>query len=106
MNTRVAVLVFCILIGGLIGCADKTVEQSGTEEDMNDKSIEQVLGENTSKWLGIDQVVGVAIGMLDDKPCIRILVASEPERVRQQIPENVEGYPVVIDVTGTLKARE
>ena len=47
MNKRVAALLFCILIGGLIGCADKTVEQSGTEEDMNDKSIEQVLGEKT-----------------------------------------------------------
>ena len=97
---------FCILIGGVIGCADKTVEQSGTEEDMSDKSIEQVLGEQTARWLKIDLVVGVAIGMLDDKPCIRILVACDPEKVRKKIPESVDGYRVVIEETGILKARE
>ena len=73
---------------------------------MSDKSIEQVLGENTGQWLRIDLVVGVAIGMLDDKPCIRILVGSDPDRVRKQVSENVEGYPVVVEVTGTLKAWE
>jgi hypothetical protein len=105
MNERFVVLAFymALTIGSLSGCTDT---QPGTEEDMSDKTIEQVLGEKTGHWLTIDRVVGVAIGMLDDKPCIRILVASEPEQVRRQIPENVEGYPVVIDVTGTLKARD
>ena len=106
MNKSVAALVFCILIGGLIGCADKKPKQYETGENMSGKTIEQVLGENTGRWLKMDLVVGVAIGMLDDEPCIRILVASDPEKVRQQLPENVEGYPVVVEVTGSIKAWE
>ena len=108
MNDRLVVLAFymAITIGGLGGCTDKKPKQPENGEDMSSKTIEQVLGEKTSQWLAIDHVVGVAIGMLDEKPCIRVLVASEPEQVRKKIPENVEGYPVVIDVTGTLKARD
>jgi hypothetical protein len=106
MNKLFAALLFCIFIFGVMGCVDTSVEESGTQEDMNSKSIEKVLGENTGRWLRMDLVVGVAMGMLEDKACIRILVASDPEKVRKQIPENVDGYPVVVEVTGTLKARE
>jgi hypothetical protein len=106
MNKLFAALLFCIFIFGVIGCVDKSIEESGTQNDMSSKSIEQVLGENTGRWLKMDLVVGVAIGMLDDKPCIRILVASDAEKVRKQVPENVEGYPVIVEVTGSIKARE
>jgi hypothetical protein len=108
MKERLFVLGFCIAItiGCLGGCTDKKSKQLGTGENMSGKTIEQVLGENTGRWLKIDLVVGVAIGMLEDKPCIRILVGSDPDQVRKQIPENVEGYAVVIEETGTLKARD
>lgn len=104
MNKSVAALLFCILIGSLIGCADKTVEQSGTEEDMSSKTIEQVLGERTAQWMAIDRVVGVAVGMLDGGPCIRVFVSSGPDQVREEIPERVEGYPVVVEETGAINA--
>lgn len=108
MNGRLVFLGFCIAItiGGLGGCTNKKSKQYETGENMSGKSIEQVLGENTGRWLKIDLVVGVAIGMLEDKACIRVLVAYEPDQVRKQIPEKVEGYAVVIEETGILKARD
>ena len=108
MKERLLFLAFlmAITIGCFGGCRDKKPKQYETGENMSGKSIEQVLGENSGRWLKMDLVVGVAIGMLDDKPCIRILVASDAEKVRRQLPENVEGYPVVVEVTGSIKARD
>ena len=108
MKDQLVVLVFCmaIMIVCLGGCTDKQPKQNEIGENMSGKTIEQVLGENTGRWLKLDDVVGVAIGMLEDEPCIRVLVGSDADKVRKQIPDNVEGYPVVVEVTGTLKARE
>lgn len=106
MKERLVFLAFCmaITIGGLTGCTDKKSKQPVTGEDMSSKTIEQVLGERTAQWMAIDRVVGVAVGMLDGGPCIRVFVSSGPDQVREEIPERVEGYPVVVEETGAINA--
>jgi hypothetical protein len=52
----------------------------------------------------IPGVEGTAIGLFEGKPCIKILSSLEPEQLRTNIPESVEGYPVVIEQTGTFRA--
>ena len=71
---------------------------------MSEKTIDQVLKERTDEWMAIPGVEGAAIGLFEGKPCIKILSSLDPEQLRTNIPESVEGYPVVIEQTGTFRA--
>lgn len=56
-------------------------------------------------WLAIPEVVAVGIGQTSaGAPGLIVSVRNSPEKVRQTIPEKVEGVPVEIQVTGEIKA--
>jgi len=71
---------------------------------MTEKIIEQVQQEYTSKWMAIPGVEGTAIGLYKGKPCIKIFSSKKTEELRGVIPSTVEGYPVIIEETGTFRA--
>ena len=56
--------------------------------------------------MAIEGVEGVAIGLFEDKPCIKIFSSRKTEDLRGQIPRKVEGYPVIIEESGTFRAPE
>ncbi len=92
--------------GILAGCSytgTGHIEQGGV---MPDKTIEQVLKERTDEWMAIPGVVGAGIGLSESKPCIRILSSVKPQQLRDKIPSTVEGYPVIIEETGAIRALE
>ena len=71
---------------------------------MADKTIEQVLEERTGEWMAIPGVEGTAIGLFREKTCIKIFASVDARQLRSKIPHAVEGYPVVIEETGTFRA--
>jgi hypothetical protein len=83
------------------GCSDRYPDKGDT---MSERSIEQVRAEYTDEWMAIDGVEGVAIGLFEDKPCIKIFSSRKAEELRDKIPSRVEGYPVIIEESGTFRA--
>ena len=73
------------------------------ESAMTKRTIEEVQNANTPQWMSIPGVVGTAIGECDGKPCIKVLVINK-ESVSGKIPAQAEGYPVVIQETGEIRA--
>ena len=71
---------------------------------MSGKTIEQVQRQHTDQWMAIRGVVGTAIGRHEDRPCILVLTASDADEIRQKIPPTVQGYPVIINYTGEIRA--
>ncbi len=71
---------------------------------MATKTIEEVLKENADKWMSFPAVVGTAIGEFKGKPCIKILVVKKTEELTQKIPSTLEGFPVVIQQAGEIRA--
>ena len=71
---------------------------------MDVRTIEQVQQAYTDAWMQIPGVQGTAIGLFEDKPCIRIFSSVPPEELKDKIPSVVEGYPVIIEKTGTFRA--
>ena len=67
---------------------------------MPERTIEQVQEEYTDEWMAIPGVEGTAIGLFEDKPCIKIFTSSKAQEVRAKVPSTVEGYPVIIEETG------
>jgi hypothetical protein len=74
------------------------------DQQTSGKTIEQVQEEHTSRWMAIDGVEGTAIGLFEGKPCIKIFSSKMAEDLRAVIPSTVDGYPVIIEETGTFQA--
>ncbi|MHC4241272.1 MAG: hypothetical protein ACYS3N_08125 [Planctomycetota bacterium] len=71
---------------------------------MPDKTIEQIQEAHTDEWMAIPGVEGTAIGLCEGKPCIRIFSSSKAQQLKDKIPSTVEGYPVIIEETGSFRA--
>lgn len=68
------------------------------------KTIEAVLKERTDEIMNVPGVVGVGQGLYRNKPCIMVMAAELTPEIQQQIPEEIEGYKVDIQVTGEIRA--
>ena len=68
----------------------------------NSRDINAVLRAHDRELLAINGVVGVYVGALDDgkTPCLKVMVVSKTAELERAIPKTLEGYPIVIEVTG------
>jgi hypothetical protein len=69
------------------------------------RDINAVLGAHDKELLAIPGVVGVYVGTLEDRrtPCLRVMLARKTAESRN-VPQSIEGYPVIIEVTGEIRA--
>lgn len=82
---------------GEIGAQSMGITNAGS-------SVEEVLKAHTALLMGLPGVVGTAQGLCDGKPCIKVYVIRKTPELDRKIPGNLEGYPVVIEETGEIKA--
>lgn len=66
--------------------------------------LSAVLESHKSQWMNTSGVIGVGEGRKDGKPAIMILVDTLTPELRSSLPETVEGYSVIIEETGTVRA--
>jgi hypothetical protein len=50
-------------------------------------------------------VVGVGIGEAGGRACIKVFVVDNTSNLAARIPSTLEGYAVVVEVTGGFRAR-
>lgn len=93
-----------ITVYDLTGCYQVSVDEIEKGSRMPEKTIEQVQQEHTYQWMAIPGVEGTAIGLFEDKPCIKIFSSRKVEELRDKIPTIIEGYPVIIEETGAFRA--
>jgi hypothetical protein len=67
------------------------------------RSIDEVLAAHTDSLMTLPGVVGTALGLCDGERCIKVLLADASPGTKRRIPSRLEGYPVVVEVTGTIK---
>lgn len=97
---RAALLVALTAIGA--ACSSR----AGHEMDSTSvrPSIEAVLRAHTDSLMRIPGVVGTAIGQCDAMNCIKVLVVRATPELQKGIPDTIDGYRVVLDETGTVRA--
>jgi hypothetical protein len=93
---RMFPLAFIALGAGLI----LIVSHVGSAASSND--ILTVKERNESWLLSLPNVVGVGIGECDGQPCIKVYVMESTPDLTRQIPRQIEGYTVDIEVTGPI----
>lgn len=67
------------------------------------KPIELVLQECSEHLIALSGVVGVGQGLSPGKPYIKVFVLRKTSALLEQIPREIEGYPVVVEETGELR---
>lgn len=76
----------------------------GEESTMTRRPLSAVLAEQTPGLMAIPGVVGTGEGRgQDDQPVLLVLVARDTPELRARLPREVEGYPVVVRVTGEVR---
>ena len=99
---RAALLVAFTAIGA--ACSSRAADES---DSMSMRpSIEAVQRAHTDSLMRIPGVVGTAIGLCDESPCIKVLVVRATPELRKAIPDTIDGYRVVLDETGTVRAQD
>lgn len=69
------------------------------------RSIDEVLAAHTDSLMALPGVVGTAVGLCEGQRCIKVLVADSSAETTRRVPTRLEGYPVVVEVTGTVTPR-
>ncbi|MDP4199212.1 MAG: hypothetical protein Q8922_05575 [Bacteroidota bacterium] len=99
---------FFFFIAMLVACTPRPTEQNSAALDdslnMHRRSITDVLAAHTDAWMRIEGVTGTGETQKAGKPAVMILVDSLTDSLRNKLPATVEGYPVVIETTGSIKA--
>lgn len=86
-----------VLAGAFVACS---AQRSAT---VPARSIDEVLAAHTDSLMALPGVVGTAVAQCDRERCIKVLVADSTTAVNAHIPPRLEGYRVVIEVTGTIR---
>ena len=68
------------------------------------RDINAVLADHDKELLAIPGVVGVYVGLTADQKtsCLKVMLARQDPNLERQIPRELEGYPVVTEVTGEI----
>ncbi len=87
-----------------MSCVNKAANDQEGEKQVTVKTIEEILREHTNEWMSLPGVVGTAQGLCDDNPCIKVYVIKKISELDLKIPDIIEGYRIMIEVTGEIQA--
>jgi hypothetical protein len=92
-----------LVLSSIVGYSQSMAQNSapGPNRDVN-----AVLAAHDKELLAIPDVVGVYIGTMEDgrTPCLKVMLARKNPESERKIPRTIEGYPVLIEVTGRVRA--
>ena len=69
------------------------------------RDINAVLAAHDRQLLNLPAVVGVYVGVLADgkTPCLKVMLARPTPETERKIPREIEGYPVVTEISGKIR---
>ena len=90
--------------GGAAGTKDTA--RTAEVDTVSQRSIIEVQEAHAERWEALDGVEGTGVGRCEGEPCIKVFVREETDELEEEIPREVEGYPVRLEVTGPFRARD
>jgi hypothetical protein len=98
-----SIAVFFVVACTVAACRPHAPE--GKARSMPDRPIVDVLASHTPGLMAMPGVVGTYQGAgTDGAPAIVVMLARSDAGLERRIPRTLEGWPVVIEVTGELRA--
>ena len=101
---RFASVAVCLLIASTLAACRPQVS-GGKVPPMPERPIADVLAAHTPELMALPGVVGTYQGARPDgAPAIVVMLARHDADLERRIPKTLEGWPVVLEVTGELRA--
>jgi hypothetical protein len=96
---------FCLLlltIAFVPACRQNMAQDSSASSK---RDINAVLAAHDKELLAIPNIVGVYVGVLEDgrTACLKVMLARKNPETERKIPHLLEGYPVVVELTGEIR---
>jgi hypothetical protein len=90
----------CVGVILALGLAQLMAESPSPRRDIN-----AVLAAHDRQLLDLPAVVGVYVGVLADgkSPCLKVMLARPTPETERKIPREIEGYPVVTEISGKIR---
>ena len=100
-------LCYLMFAAVIVACSgsQRGASPEGSAVTVPTRSIDDVLAAHTDSLMALPGVVGTAIGLCEGERCIKVLTADSSATAKARIPTRLEGYRVVIEVTGGLRPR-
>jgi hypothetical protein len=96
-------------LGIMASCADLSGDGTGEPPNessiMTDTSIIAAQEALTPSVMELPGVVGTAVGLCGDEPCIKVYVVDADAASLEALPETYQGFTVDVEVTGEIRAR-
>ena len=73
-------------------------------QEVNSMTIEEVLQKHQDRLMVIPGVVGIGEGESEGRPVILIMVRELSPDLRRQLPQQIDGFEVKVDVVGEVTA--
>lgn len=68
------------------------------------RDIDSVLNDYAPEIMAIEGVVGVYRSETEEgKPCIKVMAEKKTPDIERKVPKEIEGYPVLIEESGTIR---
>ena len=100
---RWTLAVACVLAFAT-GCREESVREEDHVKHPT-RPIGDVLTDHTPQLMALPGVTAVGESALPDgTPCIKVFLKSRDSEYRKRIPHSIEGYMVVTDVSGEIRA--
>ena len=71
---------------------------------MSQPTIQEVQKMHQDRLMSLPGVIGIGIGAIDDTLVLKVLVVKKTAELEKKIPKTLEGYRVVIQETGVIRA--
>ena len=95
-------LIIIIFLITAFNC-NSSKEDSGASSD-NKMEIADVIKKHSNEIMKIDGVVGLYEGTTEEgNPCIKVMIKEDSPVIKEKIPGELEGYPVITEVTGEIR---
>ncbi len=102
MNWRGRVFCSVLIAAFVVGCRHNMAQ---TNSPSPKRDINAVLADHDKQLMAIPNVVGVYVAVLEDgkTQCLKVMLAQKSSETERAIPRLLEGYPVVVEVTGEIR---
>ena len=98
-------LMVLVLLAGALACSGSQRREAGGGATVTARSIDAVLAAHSDSLMALPGVVGTAIGLCEGERCIKVLLSDSNPATKNKIPARLEGYRVVVEVTGLITPR-
>ena len=99
-RNEIYLLVAAIVL--VLACSQSMAQNSSASPK---RDINAVLAAHDRELLALPDVVGVYVGVLEDgrTACLKVMLARKNPETERKIPHLLEGYPVIVEVTGEIR---